>query len=457
VRNSLNRQIFSLAIPTIVGFMGIILFEAIDIFWIGKLGAKAVAGVGGASFLLWTLYALMNLTNTGTATLIAQFWGAGDRDARHQVAREASWFILLFSLVIIVVLHFCIRDLLRLMGLDPPTRQLAWDYFKVYLYGLPIIYLFNLQGQICYAHGATRLRTVIMLFALGLNIVLDPLLIFGYWGFPKMGISGAATATLFSELLGVLISIYALRRMDYIGPLRSFGRFSGHYCRRLLAIGIPSATTNMTWTIVFPLLTVVITEFGMAPLAGLNIGNRWEGFPYFFGIGLSVAISTLVGHSVGRGDLGHAKQVAIRGVVLVTIALLPVSLLFILIPERLIGLLNSDPRVIRHGAEYLRIVGYFELFLGWELVLEGVYNGLGNTRPYMWVRVPLTLSRIPLAWLLAIPLGMGAAGVWWAISLTTLLKGLVLMAVYRFQERRGTLLPGAVETPDGNPRGCDGG
>ena len=436
---SLNRQIFSLAIPTIVGFLGIILFEAIDIFWIGKLGPNAVAAVGGASFLLWTLFALMNLTNTGTATMIAQFWGSGNRQARHEVAREAFWYVLFFSLLAIIVLHFTIDDLLRLMGLDQATQQLALGCFLVYLYVLPAIYLFNLQGQIFNAHGAVRLRTVIMLFSLGLNIVLDPLLIFGYWGFPKMGISGASTATLISESVGVLISIYALRRWDYIDRLRSFGHISMHYLKRLLGIGIPSAATNMTWTIVFPLLTVVITRFGMEPLAGLNIANRWEGFPYFFGVGLSVAISTLVGHSIGRGELDRAKRIAGRGVTLVTVALLPVSLIFILIPEQLIALLNSDPQVMRHGAEYLRIVGYFEILLGWELVLEGVYNGIGNTRPYMWVRIPLTLGRIPLAWLLAITLGMGISGVWWAISVTTLLKGVVLMLVYRIQERKGTL------------------
>lgn len=439
MQKSLNRQILSLAIPTIVGFLGIILFEAIDIFWIGKLGANSVAAVGGASFLLWTLYALMNLTNTGTATLIAQFFGAGDREARQEVAREAFWYVLLFSLITILVLHFCVNDLFRLMGLDSTTQELAHEYFRVYLYGLPIVYLFNLQGQIFNAHGATRLRTAIMLFSLGLNIVLDPLLIFGYWGFPEMGISGASTATIISEAIGVLIGTYALRRMDYIDKLSSFGRISGQYFKRLLSIGIPSATTNMTWTIVFPLLAVVITKFGMEPLAGMNIGNRWEGFPYFFGVGLSVATSTLVGHSIGRGDVEHAKRIAMRGVLLITIALLPVSLLFILIPEQLIHLLNSDPQVIHNGASYLRIVGYFELFLGWELVLEGAYNGLGNTRPYMWVRVPLTLGRIPLAWFLAIPMGMGVEGVWWAISISTLVKGMVLMLVYRVQERRGTL------------------
>lgn len=440
MEKSLNKQIFSLAIPTIVGFLGIILFEAIDIFWIGKLGANAVAAVGGASFLLWTLFALMNLTNTGTATLIAQFWGAGDREARHQVAREAFWYVLLFSLITIIILHFTIADLLRLMGLDQATQKLALEYFRVYLYGLPMIYLFNLQGQILNAQGAVRLRTIIMLFSLSLNIVLDPLLIFGYFGFPEMGIKGASIATLISESIGVLISIHFMRRWDYIGRLRHFRKITWHYFKQLLTIGIPSATTNMTWTIVFPLLTVVITKFGMEPLAGLNIANRWEGFPYFFGVGFSVAIATLVGHSIGAGNLEHAKRIAMRGVWLATLILAPISLLFILIPEQLIGLLNSDPEVIRHGAEYLRIVGYFELFLGWELVLEGAYNGIGNTRPYMWVRVPLTLGRIPLAWLLAITFDMGVVGVWWAISVTTLIKGVVLMGVYRRQERKGTLI-----------------
>jgi len=440
-KQSLNRQIFNLAIPTIIGFLGIILFETIDIFWIGKLGPNAVAAVGGSSFILWTLYSLMNLTNTGTATLIAQFCGAGDRDARHQVSREAFWYVLLFSFITIAILHFCIADLFRLMGLDQTTQQLALEYFRVYLYGLPIVYLFNLQGQILNAHGSTRLRSVILLFALGLNIVLDPLLIFGHWGFPEMGISGASLATIISEFIGVLLSIYALRRKDYIGRLRSFGQISGQYLKRLIGIGFPSATTNMTWTIVFPLLTVVITEFGMSPLAGLNIGNRWEGFPYFFSIGFSVAISTLVGNCVGRGDPELAKKIVRRGISLITLALLPFSLLFILIPEQLIGLLNDDPQVIHHGAEYLRIVGYFELFLSWELVLEGAYNGIGSTRPYMWVRVPLTLARVPLSWLMAITWGMGIEGVWWAISLTTLLKGVVLVAVYRYQIRKGSLYP----------------
>jgi len=436
---SLNRQILSLAIPTIIGFLGIILFEAIDIFWIGRLGPNAVAAVGSASFILWTLYALMNLTNTGTATLIAQFWGSGDREAQHRVVREAFWYIQIFSLIAIVCLHFTIDDILRLMGLDQKTQQLALDYFRVYLYGLPMIYLFNLQGQILNAQGAVRLRTVIMLFSLGLNIVLDPLLIFGYWGFPALGISGASTATLISESIGVLISIHAMRRWGYIGRLRHFKQISWVYLKRLLAIGLPSAATNVTWTIVFPLLTVVITTFGMEPLAGLNIANRWEGLPYFFGVGFSVAISTLVGRSIGRGDQAHARRIALRGTGLATLALAPFSLMFIIIPEQLIGLLNNDADVIRHGAEYLRIVGYFEFFLAWELVLEGTYNGIGNTRPYMWVRIPLTLGRVPLAWLLAINLNMGVAGVWWAISITTLLKGGLLMLVYLHQVNRKTL------------------
>jgi len=440
-KQSLNRQILSLAIPTIIGFLGIILFEAIDIFWIGKLGPNSVAAVGGASFILWSLYSLMNLTNTGTATLIAQFGGAGDRDAQHQVSREAFWYVLIFSLITITILHFLIADIFRLMGLDQKTQQLALEYFQVYLYGLPVVYLFNLQGQILNANGSTRLRSAILLFALGLNIVLDPILIFGYWGFPEMGIRGAAVATIFSELIGILISIYALRRKNYIGRLSSFGRLTGDYFKRLISIGFPSATTNMTWTLVFPLLTVVITEFGMSPLAGLNIGNRWEGFPYFFSIGFSVAISTLVGNCIGRGDIELAKRIVVRGIALITIALLPFSLLFILIPEHLIALLNSDPEVIHHGAEYLRIVGYFELFLGWELILEGAYNGIGKTRSYMLIRVPLTISRIPLAWLMSIHWGMGVEGVWWAVSLTTLLKGVGLIIVYHYQERKGQLYP----------------
>ena len=423
----ITKKIYRIALPSIIGFLGLILFESIDIYWIGHINSSAVAAVGAASFLNWLFYSLMNLSTTGCATLVAQYIGAKRITDKYQVIREAFWLSMIICLVIMFLLLASSRHIFSLMGLDAPTKQYAIQYFTVFIWGLPALYLLNLQGYIFNAHGDTKTSTIIMFFILIVNIVLDPILIFGYLGLPALGVQGAAIASVFAHALGVFIRLYYLRKKEYIPSLNSFGKISTRFFKRLLGIGLPSATTNVVWTIVFPMLTIIITRFGMEPLAALNIAHRIEGFPYFFGVGFSIAISTLVGNSLGENNHPEACQIIKRGVYLISLLLLPVSILFIIFPGELVSLLNQDPAIIIHGEQYLRIVGYFELFMGWELIMEGAFNGLGHTRPYMMVRVPLTLLRIPLAYFLAINLQMGTVGIWWAISATTFIKGLLLV------------------------------
>jgi len=141
-------------------------------------------------------------------------------------------------------------------------------------------------------------------------------------------------------------------------------------------------------------------------------------------------MSTLVGQSYGAGNYKEVGKIVKRGGFLIGGLLIPVSILFILIPEQLIMLLNKDAEIIKHGADYLRIIGYCEIFLGLEVAMEGAFNGLGNTRPYMLIRGPLTLLRVPIAWYLALYLKMGTPGIWWAISLTTGLKGILMVTSF---------------------------
>ncbi len=436
---SLNGRIFRVAIPSIIGFMGLILFETADIYWIGGLSSRAVAAIGAAGFLEWLVYDLMTMTSTGCGTLVSQFYGAGS-DERYDVVRESFWLSLLISGILMVALFLAAPVIFTFMGLDGETHRLSMKYFSVFVLGFPILYILTIQGQVFAAYGDTKTRTMVMLSIVLLNIVLDPFLIFGWWIFPRCGVRGAAIATVFSQAVGVVVYHLVLTKKGHIGRLASLTRISARYFGKILKIGIPTAATNVVWTGVFPLLTPIVTRFGMKSLAGLCIGMRIEGFPFYFSLGFSIAIAALVGQSYGRGDKAEVRRIARRGTLLITLVLAPVSLVFILLPKTLMGMLNSDPVVIAQGAEYLRIVGYFELFLGWELVLEGAFNGLGNTRPYMWIRVPLTLARIPLAYLFALTFNMGVSGVWWAISITTLLKGVLVVISFVTNKRNRELL-----------------
>lgn len=434
------RKIFNIALPSVMGFLVYILLETVDIFWIGKIDSKAIAAVGAASFLLWLIYSLMNMTNVGCSTLMSQYIGANDSRSKFEVFRESFWSSLFFSFLYMIIMGFGADSFLRWMGLDSQTLIFAKEYYYVFVFGFPILYISALIHRVFMAHGDAKRGTLINVLVVVLNIFLDPLFIFGYGFFPKMGIMGAALATVLSQFIGLFVFYYYARKHNYIQPAKDLFSVKMEHLKDILSVGLPSATTNAIWTAVFPMLSVIITQFGMLPLAGLNIGNRIEGFPYFFGVGFSFAISTLVGQYYGAKKREEIGKIVRTGIVLITVILLPMCAAFIFIPEKLVMLINSDPEVIKHSADYLRIVGFFEIFLGWELVFEGAFNGLGNTKTYMLIRVPLTLLRVPLAYFFAITLGIGVTGVWWAVSLTTFMKGTLLAFAFMTSKRNRDLL-----------------
>ncbi len=428
----LGRRILKVSIPAILGFMGLIIFEIVDVFWIGKIGSKAIAAVGAASFIIWTIYALQNLTHIGCATLMSQCYGAGKIKEAHRVAAETFWLSIIFILIMMGVLFLSYEKIFFLMGLDEETLNFAGQYFSVWLCGLPVIYLFSLQGQIFSAYSDTVNMMVTLAISLLINIVLDPILMFGYLGCPALGIKGAALATIVSSVIGLLIRHRIMRDKNCIGRWRSYFVVPQIYLRRILSIGLPTAVNSASWTLTYPFLSTIITKFGMLPLAALNLGHRIEGVPYFIGMGFQISLASIIGQLYGQGKKSDIQATMIMGLKIITLILLPVSLIFVLIPEQLISLVNSDPEVVEYAAEYLRIIGIFEIFMGWELLIEGAFNGIGNTRVYMRIVTPITISRIPLSYFFAITMNLGVSGIWWVISCTTFLKGTLLFWAFNY-------------------------
>ena len=421
----LDREIYRIAVPAFLGFLGFILFDAINIFWVGRMGTSAIAGVASAAFLTWAVIAAMNSTAAGANSLIAQFFGAGRTEEARQTAVEAVWLSLGVCVLLMALLLPSIGTIFRLMGLQPETAAYARQYLTVYACALPLYYLCNLAGSIFNAYGDTRTNVLIMSSSVAVNILLDPVLILGWLTARPFGVPGAAIASAIAITCALTLQIIFLRRRGYLPPLGELLRVPAFTrARRILEIGVPTASVNIVWSLVYPALTAIITRFGEAPLAGLSVCFRCEGIPYFLSIGFSTAMATLVGQAYGRGNRKRVKQLVARGRFLISALLVPVALAFVFIPELLVRPLTSDPEVIANAARYLRTVGYFEIFLGWELLFEGVFTGLGHTRDYMLISVPLTVARWPAAWLLAITLGYGTPGIWWAISLSTLIKGI---------------------------------
>jgi len=294
--------------------------------------------------------------------------------------------------------------------------------------GMPLIALAFMFNSIFAASGDTRTPFLIMLLSLLLNAVLDPLLIFGLAGFPELGIAGASWATIIARGLWILLAFRRLTSSRSHIRLRTHGRL-GLDVNDILTtvrIGAPKALTGSLFSGVYIALTRITSAFGTPNIAALRIGHIYEGMSFLSALGFSIAASTLVGQNLGAGQPRRAAKAAWTSAGIVASFTAAVGLVFYLFPDQLGSVFSRDGNVISAAALYLTILALSQPFMGVEIVLEGSFAGAGNTVPPMIVQLPLTLMRYPVAYVLAFHTNLGVAGVWWAISGSSVLKCVAL-------------------------------
>ncbi len=426
INRDVHRAIFSLSLPGMISSVLETFYQLIDAYWVGKLGAGALAAIGGSSFVLWAVFSLTGLSINGIATLVAQNVGAGQPEKGRVAAGQGMLLNTFSALTLALVVFFTQDTLYQIMGFEPQVLQMARQYMNIILLGLVFSFAFTGLEAVFRGLGDTKTPMFVLAFALTFNAVADPFFIFGWWGFPQMGIAGAAAATVVSEMLGLVILLFLLARKRYL-PKLVFKRpiIQRAILQRIFSIGAPVAFGGFFFSLIYVGLTRIISRFGMEAIAAIGIGHRIEGVAWFACVGFSVAASTLVGQNVGARRFKAAERsawlVSAYGVGLLAL----ISAGYYFFPELLMSVFTDDPVVRKIGVEYLQIIAIFEIFLGLEIIMEGAFSGAGYTLPVMLVSVPITAARIPLAWLLAIHWGWGIDGIWWAIGLTTGVKGVL--------------------------------
>ncbi len=422
IYRNIHSTIFKLALPGMISSVLETLFQLVDAYWIGRLGANALAAIGGVSFILWAIFSLTALSVNGIATLVAQSIGAQQPEKGKFAAGQG---LLLNTLTVLVVggtVYLFQDGFYHLMGFNQQVTALARAYMSVILSGLIFIFWFTAFEAIFRGFGDTKTPMFVLGLGLTLNAVLDPFFIFGWWGFPQMGIAGAALATILSELVSVAILIFLLKQKQF---LPRFSWIDQKIIKQLVSIGAPVAFGGFFFSLIYVGLTRIIARFGMEAIAAIGIGHRIEGIAWFACVGFSVAASTLVGQNVGARRIDQARRAGVLVSAYGVMMLAVVSLVYFLLPDTLMGFFTFDPLVRKIGADYLKIIAIFEIFLALEVIMEGIFSGAGYTLPVMLVSVPITAARIPLAWWLAVKLGWGPNGIWWAIALTTGAKGIL--------------------------------
>jgi putative MATE family efflux protein len=428
----LRRAVFLLAVPMVLELVLESTFAVVDIYFVGKLGSSAVATVGLTETLLFLLYAIgMGLAMAVTA-VVARRVGEGQREAAAVTAVQAIWLAVIASVPFAIVGIVYAQDLLRLMGADAWTLENGYPYMQWALGSNAVIMLLFTINAIFRGAGDAAAAMRVLWVANGLNIVLDPILIFGFGPVPAFGVEGAAIATTIGRGAGVAMQLWILfRGSQHLTVLRSqvvWHAATLWNIARTSFGGIGQMIVGMTAWI---FLMRILASIGSEAVAGATIAIRIMMFTMMPAWGMSNAAATLVGQNLGARQPERAEASVWRTGVYNMVYLVAISILFFSVPRELMGIFTDDPAVIATGAEWLRILSYSLFVYGWWMVSVQAFNGAGDTVTPTWINaVFFWLIQIPLSWLLAVALDWQQSGVFWGVFISETSVGLFTLWLF---------------------------
>lgn len=431
-RIPLKRAVFLLAIPMMLELVLESTFAVVDIFFVAKLGAAAVATVGLTETYLFLLYSTAMGLSMAVTAIVARRIGEKRGEEAAVSAVQAIGLAVLVSLPVTVAGIFWAQELLRLMGADVWAVEQGYRYTQWMLGGNAVILLLFVINAVFRGAGDAAAAMRVLWVANAVNIVLDPILIFGLGPVPALGIEGAAIATNIGRGVGVAMQLWILLRGSE--HLRGFLRALRWDGATMLAIARTSVGGVMqmivamaAWVFLMRILASVSTE----AVAGATIAMRVVMFTLMPAWGMSNAAATLVGQNLGAGEPGRAEAAVWRIGWMTMAFTLAVSVAFFAWHNAIIGVFTDDAAVIAIGGEWISILAYSYFVYGWWMVSVQAFNGAGDTMTPTWINlVFFWLIQIPLAWALAQPLGWAASGVFWGVFVSETAAGVFTLWLF---------------------------
>jgi putative MATE family efflux protein len=428
----LRRAIFLLAVPMILELVMESTFAVVDIFFVGKLGPSAVATVGLTETYLFLLYSLAMGLATAITAIIARRVGEKKMEDAGLTASQAIYIGMLCSLPFAIAGIFFSKDLLILMGADAWALEHGYKFTQWMLGGNVVIVLLFVINAIFRGAGDAAIAMRVLWIANGINIILCPVLIFGYGPFPALGIEGSAIATTIGRGTAVLIQLWTLFNAGKhirvkVSQLYWDAKIAMNIVRTSLG-GVGQMIVAMTsWIFLMRILSSVSSE----AVAGSTIAIRIMMFTMMPAWGMSNAAATLVGQNLGAGQPERAESSVWKIGVYNMIFLSIVSVVYFIFNESLVKIFSDDVKVIAIGSEWLQILSYSYLVYGWWMVSSQAFNGAGDTKtPTKINLVFFWLIQIPLSYFLAITMGWQHSGVFWGVFISETSVGLFTLWLF---------------------------
>jgi putative MATE family efflux protein len=411
---SIPRHLLAVATPMLIGNFIQSGYTIVDAIWVGRVVGKDAIGAIAVSFpIIFIFIAVAAGATMATTILISQYFGAGKIEEVKKTIGASLFFALLTSIVISVAGILSAEPILRLLKTPPSILAQASLYLKINFGGFMVMYFSYLVGSILRGIGDSKTPLYFMIVGAVVNAVLDPLLIIGVGPFPRLGLGGAAVASICAQLVATIVGYRYLRKKGNIVAvdLRLI-RWNPEKISLLVKIGFPSMLQQSMVSLGLATITGIVNSFGATATAAFGAAGRIDTVSMFPAMSIGMAVSIICGQNIGAGEYGRVRQVFRWGMMMTAASSLFFMIFYLTIPKLLLSAFLSDQAVLDIGANFLRIVGPGELFFAIAFVSNGVINGAGHTRiTLLFTTIALWGVRVPAILLLS-KTALGVNGIW---------------------------------------------
>lgn len=425
--NILNKLI-KLAMPIMGTSFIQMSYNLVNMIYLGRVSSSAVAAIGTAGFFTWLANAFIFIPKTGAEIGISQSIGRqNNKDLKGYIKNTIQLDVIIGFIYGIIMIVFK-KQLIGFFNLNNEyVVNMAEAYLLILSLGMNFYFITPVFTGIFNGHGDSKTPFKINTIGIIINMIIDPFLIFGIGPFPRLEVVGAAIGTVVSQVVAAILFIYKIKKetklLDDINLLKKLDMF---YVKNIFKLGTPVALQNGLFCIFAMFIARIIASFGEIPIAVQKVGSQIEAISWMTAGGFSTAISAFVGQNYGAKKWDRIYKGYFTALLAVSCIGLFSTLLLVLGARPLFALFIPDEKVIPYGVDYLKILGYSQLFMCIEISTAGAFNGIGRTIPPSLNGIILTGLRIPAAIILSQPNILGLNGVWWSISLSSILKGIVL-------------------------------
>ncbi|MDD2907557.1 MAG: MATE family efflux transporter [Candidatus Gracilibacteria bacterium] len=426
-------SIITLAIPILLSNLLQSAYQLTDAFWVGRLGGDAVAAVSVSFPITFLMISLGSGFAIAGTTLIAQYVGAKNQKMVDHVAAQTMLMVTVVSIIIGIIGYAIAPLLLNLMGVSDSVFSDALSFLRLSFIGMIFVFGFSMFQSIMRGLGEVNMPMKIVLGTVLLNLIIDPLFIFGYGIFPAMGVAGAAMATLITQAIASIIGMIVLLKGKYGIHLKiSDFKPDYSYIKKAFFLGLPSSIEMSARSLGLVAMTFLITSFGTHAVASYGAGSNIIQLVMIFGLGLSMSTAVLVGQNVGAKNIARATEIAKVSSIISFLVLTFIGIIsFIFAPYLISFFIHGDNEILAGGTRFLHIVSLSFGLIGLQMSINGVFRATGNmVTTLVLTLVSQWIFQLPIAFILSKYTSLGVDGLWYAIVITNLIMVFINISLF---------------------------